>query len=103
MEVFGFQQGMTHCSKVFGCHSPNFFRVQRTCVDTWVPLLPWTTCPRPAPKLVLTARFIQEDVRGQKFLLGICGSVYQVVRAQRQEEEGMRVLLDNRSVVEWAE
>lgn len=91
MEVFSFQQSMTHCSEGFGCHSQYSFRVQPTCVDTWFLLLPWAvvrvrltkTCPH----------FKIQDSRYQRYnfsLLGICGSAHQVIRIQYQEEEGMR-------------
>lgn len=48
MEVFGFQQSMTHCSEFVGCLSHYFFGRKRTCVFTPVPDGSLEGCPRPS-------------------------------------------------------
>lgn len=71
MEVFGFQQSMMHCSKAFFRLPFITFlsQVQRTCVDPWFPLLSWTICPRPSPKLI-TSKIHSRRYQRAEFCLG---------------------------------
>lgn len=100
MEVFGFQQSMTHCSEFVGCLSQNFPGCKEV-LFTLVPVGSLDGCLAPIQQLPLSSRLklLEEDVLFGTFV----GWPTRWVWIQHQEEESMRVLLGKPSVAKQAD